>query len=203
MKATFWFDPMCPWTWITSRWVIEVTQVREVEVNWQVMSLGVLNEGNDVSTEYAELMKRTWGPVRVLHAAAAAHGEQVLLPLYTAMGNRFHLEKEKDVDAVIAAALAEVGLDADFANAADGTEFDDRVRSSHANAVAISGKGVGAPVIAIDDLDGNPVGFFGPIMTPIPRGEAAGKMWDGFVLVAQVPGVVEIKRTRIDGPKVD
>jgi 2-hydroxychromene-2-carboxylate isomerase len=203
MKATFWFDPMCPWTWITSRWVIEVTQVREVEVNWQVMSLGVLNEGNDVSTEYAELMKRTWGPVRVLHAAAAAHGEQVLLPLYTAMGNRFHLEKQKDVDAVISAALVEVGLEADLAAAADSTEFDDRVRSSHANAVAISGKGVGAPVIAIDDLDGNPVGFFGPIMTPIPRGEAAGKMWDGFVLVSQVPGVVEIKRTRIEGPKVD
>lgn len=203
MKATFWFDPMCPWAWITSRWVIEVTQVRDVEVNWQVMSLGVLNEGNDVPEEYAELIKRTWRPVRVLHAAAAAHGEQVLLPLYTAMGNRFHLEKQKDVDAVIAAALAEVGLDADLASAADGTAFDDRVRASHANAVAMSGKGVGTPVIAIDDLDGNPVGFFGPIMTPIPRGEAAGKMWDGFVLVAQVPGVVEIKRTRTDGPMVD
>ena len=203
MKATFWFDPMCPWAWITSRWVIEVTQVREVEVNWQVMSLGVLNEGNDIPEEYAELIKRTWRPVRVLHAAAAAHGEQVLLPLYTAMGNRFHLEKQKDVDAVISAALAEVGLEADLAAAADSTEFDDLVRASHANAVAMSGKGVGTPVIAIDDLDGNPVGFFGPIMTPIPRGEAAGKIWDGFVLVAQVPGVVEIKRTRIDGPKVD
>ena len=167
------------------------------------MSLGVLNEGNEVSAEYAELIKRTWRPVRVLHAAAKQHGEQVVLPLYTAMGNRLHLEKQKDVDIVIAAALAEVGLEADLAAAADSTEFDDLVRASHANAVAISGKGVGTPVIAIDDLDGNAVGFFGPIMTPIPRGEAAGKMWDGFVLVAQVPGVVEIKRTRLAGPKVD
>ena len=203
MKATFWFDPMCPWAWITSRWVLEVEKVRDVQVNWQIMSLGVLNEGNEVSAEYAELIKRTWRPVRVLHAAAKQHGEQVVLPLYTAMGNRLHLEKQKDVDIVIAAALAEVGLEADLAAAADSTEFDDLVRASHANAVAISGKGVGTPVIAIDDLDGNAVGFFGPIMTPIPRGEAAGKMWDGFVLVAQVPGVVEIKRTRLAGPKVD
>ena len=203
MKATFWFDPMCPWAWITSRWVLEVEKVRDVQVNWQIMSLGVLNEGNEVSAEYAELIKRTWRPVRVLHAAAKRHGEQVVLPLYTAMGNRLHLEKQKDVDIVIAAALAEVGLEADLAAAADSTEFDDLVRASHANAVAISGKGVGTPVIAIDDLDGNAVGFFGPIMTPIPRGEAAGKMWDGFVLVAQVPGVVEIKRTRLAGPKVD
>ncbi|CAB4919897.1 unannotated protein [freshwater metagenome] len=203
MKATFWFDPMCPWAWITSRWVLEVEKVRDVQVNWQIMSLGVLNEGNEVSAEFAELIKRTWRPVRVLHAAAKQHGEQVVLPLYTAMGNRLHLEKQKDVDIVIAAALAEVGLEADLAAAADSTEFDDLVRASHANAVAISGKGVGTPVIAIDDLDGNAVGFFGPIMTPIPRGEAAGKMWDGFVLVAQVPGVVEIKRTRLAGPKVD
>ncbi|CAB4632421.1 unannotated protein [freshwater metagenome] len=203
MKATFWFDPMCPWAWITSRWVLEVEKVRDVQVNWQIMSLGVLNEGNEVSAEFAELIKRTWRPVRVLHAAAKQHGEQVVLPLYTAMGNRLHLEKQKDVDIVIAAALAEVGLEADLAAAADSTEFDDLVRASHANAVATSGKGVGTPVIAIDDLDGNAVGFFGPIMTPIPRGEAAGKMWDGFVLVAQVPGVVEIKRTRLAGPKVD
>ncbi len=203
MKATFWFDPMCPWAWITSRWVLEVEQVRDVQVNWQVMSLGVLNEGNDVPAEYAELIKRTWRPVRVLHAAAAKHGDQILLPLYTAMGNRFHLEKQKDVDLVIAAALTEVGLEAGLASAAGSTDFDELVRSSHAGAIAMSGKGVGTPVIAIDDLEGKPVGFFGPIMTPIPRGEAAGKMWDGFVLVAQVPGVVEIKRTRIDGPKVD
>ena len=203
MKATFWFDPMCPWAWITSRWVVEVEKVCDVSVNWQVMSLGVLNEGNDVSDGYAELIKRTWRPVRVLHAAQQLQGDGILGPLYTAMGNRFHLEKQKDVDVVIAAALAEVGLDASLAKAADSTEYDDAVRASHAAAVALSGKGVGTPVIAIDDLDGNPVGFFGPIMTPIPRGEDAGKLWDGFVLVAQVPGVVEIKRTRFSGPLVD
>jgi len=203
MKATFWFDPMCPWAWITSRWILEVEKVRDISVNWQVMSLGVLNEGNDVPADYAELIKRTWRPVRVLHAAQQLKGDEILLPLYTAMGNRFHLEKQKDVDAVIAAALAEVGLDASLAGAADSTDFDDAVRASHAAGVALSGTGVGTPVIAIDDLEGNPVGFFGPIITPIPRGEDAGKLWDGFVLVAQVPGVVEIKRSRFSGPVVD
>jgi len=203
MKVTFWFDPMCPWAWITSRWVLEVQKVRDVDVNWQVMSLGVLNEGNDSSPKFADMIKRAWRPVRVLHAAQQLKGDEILLPLYTAMGNRFHLEKQKDVDVVIAEALAEVGLDASLAQAADSTDFDDAVRASHAAAIALSGSGVGTPVIAIDDLEGNPVGFFGPIVTPIPRGEVAGRLWDGFVLVAQVPGVVEIKRTRLSGPEVN
>jgi predicted DsbA family dithiol-disulfide isomerase len=203
MKVTFWFDPMCPWAWITSRWVLEVQKVRDVDVNWQVMSLGVLNEGNDSSPKFADMIKRAWRPVRVLHAAQQLKGDEILLPLYTAMGNRFHLEKQKNVDVVIAEALAEVGLDASLAHAADSTDFDDAVRASHADAIALSGSGVGTPVIAIDDLEGNPVGFFGPIVTPIPRGEVAGRLWDGFVLVAQVPGVVEIKRTRLSGPEVN
>jgi len=203
MQATIWVDPRCPWAWITARWMDEVEKVRDVEVRWQVMSLGVLNEGNDVSPEYAELIKSTWRPVRVLIAAAQQQGDEIIHPLYTAMGTRFHLQKERDIDKVIAESLAEVGLDASLAAAADSTDYDEAVRASHAAAVAMSGSGVGTPVIAFEGDDGKPVGFFGPIMTPIPRGEDAGRLWDGFVLVSQVPGLVEIKRTRTMGPVVD
>lgn len=203
MQATFWIDPMCPWAWITSRWMVEVEKVRDVTVSWNIMSLGVLNEHNDVSDEYRKLIARTWRPARVLCLARQQHGDSVVFPLFSAMGTRFHVDKRKDMDAVIAEALAEVGLDASLAAAAGNTELDDLVRATHATAVEMSGAGVGTPVIAIDGLDGVPVGFFGPIITPIPRGEDAGRLWDGFVLVAQVPGVVEIKRSRTLGPIID
>ncbi|MDO9484990.1 MAG: DsbA family protein [Actinomycetota bacterium] len=203
MQASFWIDPMCPWAWITSRWMVEVAKVRDVDVKWNIMSLGVLNEHNDVSEEYKKLIARTWRPARVLSRARELHGDEVVFPLFSALGTRFHVDKRKDMAAVIAESLAEVGLPAELAAAADDPQFDDLVRANHATAVAMSGAGVGTPVIAIDGLDGNPVGFFGPIITPIPRGEDAGRLWDGFVLVAQVPGVVEIKRARTLGPVVD
>lgn len=203
MQATFWIDPMCPWAWITSRWMAEVEKVRDVTVNWNIMSLGVLNEHNDVSDDYKKLIARTWRPARVLCRAREVHGDSVVFPLFSALGTRFHVDKRKDMDAIIAEALAEAGLEAELADAADDPQYDDLVRATHASAVAMSGAGVGTPVIAIDGLDGLPVGFFGPIITPIPRGEDAGRLWDGFVLVAQVPGVVEIKRTRTLGPVVD
>ena len=203
MQATFWIDPMCPWAWITSRWMVEVEKVRDVTVNWNIMSLGVLNEKNDVSEDYQKLIARTWRPARVLCLARERHGDDVVFPLFSALGTRFHVEKRKDMDAIIAEALAEVGLEPGLALAADDPQYDHLVRATHASAVALSGAGVGTPVIAIDGLDGKPVGFFGPIITPIPRGEDAGRLWDGFVLVAQVPGVMEIKRHRIMGPVVD
>ncbi len=203
MQATFWIDPMCPWAWITSRWMVEVAKVREVDVKWNIMSLGVLNEHNDVPEEYKKRIARTWRPARVLSRAQELHGDEVVFPLFSALGTRFHVDKRKDMPVVIAESLAEVGLPAGLAAAADDPQFDDLVRANHAKAVAISGAGVGTPVIAIDGLDGNPVGFFGPIITPIPRGEDAGRLWDGFVLVAQVPGVVELKRARTLGPVVD
>ena len=203
MQTTFWIDPMCPWAWITSRWMVEVEQVREVTVNWNIMSLGVLNERNDVSEDYKKLIARTWRPARVLCLARERHGDSVVFPLFSAMGARIHVDKRQDLEAIIAESLAEVGLEADLAAAADDPQYDDLVRATHATAVAISGAGVGTPVIAIDGLDGEPVGFFGPIITPTPRGEDAGRLWDGFVMIAQVPGVVEIKRARTLGPVVD
>ncbi len=195
--ADFWFDPLCPWAWITSRWMLEVQKVRPVEVNWHIMSLAVLNEKNDVPEEYRERMKKAWGPVRVCIAAEQAHGPSVMLPLYTALGNRIHLEKRED-DQIIPEALAEAGLPASLAEAATDASLDDALRASHHAGMDPVGYDVGTPVIHVGG-----VAFFGPVVTPIPRGEAAAQLWDGVRLVAGVQGFYELKRSRTVGPIFD
>lgn len=196
--ADFWFDPSCPWAWLASRWMLEVEKVRSVSVRWHVMSLAVLNQGRELPEQYQKLMKAAWGPVRVCIAAAERHGEQVLLPLYTALGRRRHLDKaEWDAD-TFAAALAEAGLDADLAEAAWTDRWDDELRASHLDGMNRVGYDVGTPVIAVAGT-----AFFGPVVTPAPKGEAAGRLWDGVVLVAQTPGFYELKRTRDLGPIFD
>jgi protein-disulfide isomerase-like protein with CxxC motif len=195
----FWFDPLCPWAWIASRWMLEVEQVRPVEVRWHVMSLAVLNEGKeDMSERYQELMKQAWGPVRVAIAAEQKFGPSVLGPLYTALGNRFHLEKAPKDRATIEAALAEAGLPADLADAMDSTEYDAAVRASHAEGIDRVGYEVGTPVISV-----NGTSIFGPVVSPIPRGDAAAKLWDGVMLVTQTDGFFELKRSRTRDPIFD
>jgi len=196
--ADFWFDPLCPWAWMTSRWMLEVERVRDVQVRWHVMSLSVLNEGRDLPQEYRELLDRGWGPVRVVTAAQTLHGPEVVLPLYTAMGTRIHPGRQKDFDVVVAEALAEVGLPADLAAAAGTDTYDAELRASHLEGITRVGEDVGTPVVAFGD-----VAFFGPVVTPAPKGEAAGRLWDGCLLVAGVPGFFELKRTRTQGPVFD
>jgi len=190
-----WFDPICPWAWITSRWLMEVERVRDVEVTWSVMSLSVLNEGRDVSDDYRDKMARSWAPVRAIIAAALQYGPKVVKPLYDAMGTRIHHGGEVDYRLVISAALDEVGLPADLLRFADSTEVDAELRASHQRGIALVGEDVGTPVICVDG-----VSFFGPVVSPAPTGEDAGRLWDGCLLVAGTPGFFEIKRTRTVKP---
>jgi len=193
-----WFDPVCPWAWMTSRWLMEVEKVRNVDVTWSVMSLAVLNEGRDLPEDYQDLMRMAWGPVRVVTAAKERFGQQVVKPLYDALGQRIHNEGRTDYDQIVVDALAACDLPDDLAQAATSSEVDDAVRASHQQAIDLVGDDVGTPVVSVRG-----VSFFGPVVSPAPKGEDAGHLWDGCVLVAGTPGFFELKRSRTVGPIFD
>lgn len=190
-----WFDPICPWAWMTSRWLMEVESLRDIDVTWSVMSLAVLNEHRELPAGYRAMMDKGWGPVRVVIAAAEAHGTDVVKPLYDAIGTRIHLGQVSDYDVAIKEALDEVGLPSELAAFAHDDTHDEALRRSHARGIELVGQDVGTPIVSVDG-----VAFFGPVVTPAPKGEDAARLWDGCVLVAGTPGFFELKRTRTQDP---
>lgn len=198
--ADMWVDPRCPWAWVTSRWLLEVERVRPVRGRFHVMSLSVLNEGREVPEKYQEAMVEGWGPVRVCIAAEQRFGTDVLLPLYNAMGTRIHHDKAGLGREMMLAALADADLPAELIEAADTADYDNALRASHQAGLEPVGTEVGTPVIHVPGPGGGTVAFFGPVISPSPRGEAAGRLWDGVLAVAGTDGFFEVKRARTRDP---
>ena len=190
-NADFWFDPACPFAWITSRWILEVEKVRDIEVTWHIMSLAYLNQDKDIPDDYRQMLASAWQPVRVLAAAEQKYGKEALLPLYTAMGTRLHIEKQERDRAMIEGALADVGLDAGLIDAMDDSSYDEAIAASHKRGMDQVGYDVGTPTIAFEGR-----AFFGPVISKAPRGEDAGRMWDAFVILSKYDHFYELKRGR-------
>jgi len=197
-EAEFWFDPVCPWAWMTSRWILEVEKVRHISVTWNLFSLAHLNRDKELPEDYKSRLIRSWQSTRVIAAAQKEKGAAITLPLYTAISSRIHLKKMEVGITLFEEALAEVGLDLKLAEAMNDETLNAVIIESHERGIALVGNDVGTPIISVGGA-----AFFGPVISPAPKGEEAGKLWDGVVGVASYPGFFEIKRSRTVGPIFD
>ena len=198
-SVSMWFDTLCPWAWMTSRWLVEVEKVRDIEIDWQIMSLYYLNKDREsISIEYLDYAEKALGPLRIICAAEKLYGPKVKGELYTAFGNEIHLNKKKFSHELNLATLAKFEYSKSLIDSADDTSLDELILTSHNSAISTVGEDVGTPVISVGE-----VAFFGPVISPAPKGEAAGKLFDGVVEVASYPGFFELKRTRTAKPIFD
>jgi hypothetical protein len=197
-KAEFWFDPMCPWAFITSRWILEVAKVREIEITWNIFSLPHLNKDREMPEKYKAIFANSWSCARIIKSVEKDFGKEKTLPLYTAISTRIHVLKEAVSKDLLSDSLKEVGLDSKYLAEMENSDWDKQIIESHERGIKLVGDDVGTPIIAI-----NGIGFFGPVISPAPKGEEAGKLWDGVVLSASYPGFFEIKRSRTVGPIFD
>ena len=196
MKVSFWFDPACPFCWMTSRWIVSIAPERELEVDWQPISLLFKNEAGP-DHPFFDRMAITRNLLRVVESLRAAGQADRIGAVYTAFGRKIHHEGTFEFD--VAAILTELGLDPAHADAFDDERFDATIRSAMAVGLELTGNDVGTPIMAIDGANGR-VGLFGPVITEFPRGEVALRLWDGFVAMAETPGFYELKRTRTSSP---
>jgi hypothetical protein len=194
-KAEFWFDPMCPWAFITSRWILEVEKVRDIEVSWNIFSLPHLNKDREMPEKYKAIFANSWACARVIKSVEKDFGKQKTLPLYSAISTRIHVLKETVSKDLLSNSLNEVGLDLKYLTEIENSEWDTQIIESHERGIKLVGDDVGTPIIAV-----NGVGFFGPVISPAPKGEEAGKLWDGITIAAAYPGFFELKRSRTAGP---
>jgi hypothetical protein len=196
--ADFWFDPLCPWAWLTSRWMKEVEGVRDVKTRFHVMCLAYLNESKDISDDYRARLKAGWGPVRTAMAVSQQYGDEAVDRFYTEIGTRFHNQGRERDRPTVEEALAAASLPIELADAIDDEALDDAVKKSHHDGIDLVGDDVGTPIVRYDGQ-----AFFGPVVTPLPRGEAAGLLWDGVLIVTSTEGFFELKRTRTVRPSFD
>lgn len=187
---------MSPWAWTTARWLEEVQGMRDIEVTWRVMCLDILHEDDETPPSYTQWLQATWKAPRAIEAARAVSGDDAARTLLFAIGYKTNVDRNRDLDAVIVEAVAECGLPVSVAQAAHTHAYDPAVRASHEAATALGGKDVGTPIIGLPGPDGERIGFFGPVVSPTPRGEAAGRLWDGLLLMAATPGFYELKKER-------
>lgn len=199
VKVDMWFDTLCPWAWMTSRWLLEVEKVRDVSLHWNVMSLYFLNKSRShISDEYLENALKALGPLRVITAAEKIYGPAIKGDLYTAFGEEIHLKKAEFSDDLISTVLSRFSFSQDLSHYSNDDSLDDSILESHNLGLGKVGEDVGTPIISIGD-----VAFFGPVISPAPKGEEAGKLFDGVIAVASYPGFYEIKRTRHVKPIFD
>ncbi|MGA4508418.1 DsbA family protein [Propionibacteriaceae bacterium G1746] len=198
VDVDFWFDPLCPWAWMTSRWMLEVEKVRDVHTTFHIFSLSMLNENHDIPDDYRAGVDAGRPATRAAIGVLDAYGQDGLREFYTALGTRYHPGGEPKNEETLRAVFTDKGWDQTIVDRALEGEWDDRVRESYESGIKLVGGDVGTPIVKVHDT-----ALFGPVISPAPKGEAAGELFDGFEKLAAYPGFFEAKRTRTVDPIFD